>query len=259
MTPGGTRLLYERMGGLATGITAVTSSGASAGSERLLHDGLDSVVGRVSGTGTAVSYRYDAWGGFRGAGPGSGEPSLAYAGQHWDEYLGLSYAQQRWYEPRMGRFLSEDPLFGDPGMPASLHAWGYANGNPLTYTDPLGTTGESNLRADREFWAKKRKESSAARDALSQRCTSGDQQSCSNLEEYGATPGFMKPFLYPMFGLTALALAVPVGTAAGPTVVTTLGGAGGGAVVLEGAVDTAGVVVGAHGCLVLKDPARAST
>jgi RHS repeat-associated protein len=42
--------------------------------------------------------------------------------------LVLSYAQQRWYDPRTGRFLSEDPVFGDLQRPGSLHAFGYANG-----------------------------------------------------------------------------------------------------------------------------------
>lgn len=51
--------------------------------------------------------------------PAIGEATLAYAGQHWDADLGLSYAQQRWYEPGSGRFLSEDPVFGDLARPNS--------------------------------------------------------------------------------------------------------------------------------------------
>jgi hypothetical protein len=38
----------------------------------------------------------------------------------------------------VGRFLSEDPLFGDVASPNSLMAWGYANGNPLRYSDATG-------------------------------------------------------------------------------------------------------------------------
>jgi RHS repeat-associated protein len=53
--------------------------------------------------------------------------------------LVLSYAQQRWYDPRIGRFLSEDPVFGDIQNPNSLQAFGYANGNPLAFTDASGT------------------------------------------------------------------------------------------------------------------------
>jgi RHS repeat-associated protein len=109
----------------------------AAGNERLLHDGLGSVVGRI-GNGAPTLYRFDAWGGYRGGAPSVTEPSAGYAGQHWDADAGLSYAQQRWYDPRIGRFLSEDPVFGDLTRPNSLHAFGYANGNPLLFIDPLG-------------------------------------------------------------------------------------------------------------------------
>ena len=97
--PSGTRLRYERGAGLALAV----------GGETLLHDGLGSVVGRV-GAGAPVMYRYDAWGNFQGtAAPTAGEASLAYAGQHWDADVGLSYAQQRWYQPETGRFLQRGP------------------------------------------------------------------------------------------------------------------------------------------------------
>jgi RHS repeat-associated protein len=124
----GSALMYQRVGNLAVAV----------GGEQILHDGLGGVAGRI-GAGAPVLYRYDAWGGLRGGAPGAGEASLAYAGQHWDEDAGLSYAQQRWYDPRTGRFLSEDPVFGDLQRPNSLHAFGYANGNPMLYVDPLGT------------------------------------------------------------------------------------------------------------------------
>jgi RHS repeat-associated protein len=67
-----------------------------------------------------------------------GEASAGYAGQHWDGDASLSYAQQRWYDPRSGRFLSEDPVFGHLEQPNSLHPFDYANGNPTRYVDPNG-------------------------------------------------------------------------------------------------------------------------
>jgi RHS repeat-associated protein len=128
--PGQAALRYENAAGMTVSI----------GGERLLHDALGSVVGRV-GSGSATLFRYDAWGGFRGNAPSGNEPSAAYAGQHWDADSGLSYAQQRWYDPKVGRFLSEDPVAGDPANPAGLHAFGYANGNPLVFVDPSGEKG----------------------------------------------------------------------------------------------------------------------
>jgi hypothetical protein len=37
-----------------------------------------------------------------------------------------------------GRFLSRDPLDGDPTNPASLHKYLYANGDPVNGKDPTG-------------------------------------------------------------------------------------------------------------------------
>ncbi|MBM7116846.1 RHS repeat-associated core domain-containing protein [Archangium primigenium] len=123
----GPRLLYA---GSTVGVVAV-------GGERLLHDALGSVVGRV-GTSTQVS-RYGAWGDVRAGGtPDASGPSLAYAGQSLDAVAGLSYAQQRWYDAGTGRFLSQDPVAGKLDTPEGLHAWAYAQGNPTRFVDPRG-------------------------------------------------------------------------------------------------------------------------
>jgi RHS repeat-associated protein len=128
---------YERGGEIVTGV--IGAAGASG--ERVFHDGLESVAARLpSGSTNPITYRFDAWGGFQdgSAWPGAGEPSLAYAGHSADADVELSYAQQRWYDPGTGRWLSPDPVFGDLADPNSLMTWGYANGNPTRYTDPTG-------------------------------------------------------------------------------------------------------------------------
>jgi RHS repeat-associated protein len=128
--PGGGALRYENAVGMALAV----------GGERLMHDALGSAVGRI-GNGVPTLYRLDAWGSYRGRAPGVGEASAGYAGQHWDVDAGLSYAQQRWYDPGAGRFLSEDPVgttaerLREPGR---LHAFAYGAMNPLRWTDPLG-------------------------------------------------------------------------------------------------------------------------
>lgn len=126
----GTRLLYAQAG----------FGAVAAGGERLLHDALGSVVGRIGGT--AKLSRYGAWGALQqGEAPSGLGPTLAYAGQHFDGDVGLSYAQQRWYDPTTGRFLSEDPVFGSTSLPTGLHPWVYGNANPTLYTDPSGRFG----------------------------------------------------------------------------------------------------------------------
>lgn len=49
--------------------------------------------------------------------------------------MGLLYLRARYYSPEEGRFLSRDPI-RDGTSPRSLHAFSYAGGNPLNYTDP---------------------------------------------------------------------------------------------------------------------------
>jgi RHS repeat-associated protein len=61
---------------------------------------------------------------------------FAFAGREWDPNTGLYYNRARYYDPDLGRFISEDPLvFGgdDPNL------YRYALNNPVRYTDPNGT------------------------------------------------------------------------------------------------------------------------
>jgi len=44
----------------------------------------------------------------------------------------------RYYNPATGRFLSRDPLDGDPMDPKGLHKYLYANGDPVDSIDPTG-------------------------------------------------------------------------------------------------------------------------
>ncbi|MGC8817720.1 MAG: RHS repeat-associated core domain-containing protein, partial [Candidatus Hadarchaeum sp.] len=44
----------------------------------------------------------------------------------------------RWYHPYMMRFLSPDPLRGDPRSPQSLNLFAYVKGNPRNFVDPWG-------------------------------------------------------------------------------------------------------------------------
>jgi RHS repeat-associated protein len=44
----------------------------------------------------------------------------------------------RWYFPSMARFLSPDPVRGDPAQPQSLNLYAYVRGNPINFVDPWG-------------------------------------------------------------------------------------------------------------------------
>gem|GEM_PF-4184062 len=62
---------------------------------------------------------------------------IGYTGHAYDMETGLTYAQARFYDPAVGRFLSNDPI-GFTNNPFSFNRYAYANNNPYIYTDPTG-------------------------------------------------------------------------------------------------------------------------
>jgi RHS repeat-associated protein len=60
---------------------------------------------------------------------------LRFPGQYHDAETGLHYNRYRYYDPRLGRFLSQDPL----GLEPAPNPVGYVD-NPHAWIDPLGLT-----------------------------------------------------------------------------------------------------------------------
>jgi RHS repeat-associated protein len=56
------------------------------------------------------------------------------AGREWDPEAGLYYYRARYYDPQVGRFVSEDPI----GFAGGLNFYGYVDGNPKEWLDPFG-------------------------------------------------------------------------------------------------------------------------
>jgi len=61
-----------------------------------------------------------------------------FTGHVQDAATGLTYMQQRYYDPLLGRFLSVDPVtaYSSPG--ANFNRYWYASNNPYRYYDPDG-------------------------------------------------------------------------------------------------------------------------
>ncbi len=57
--------------------------------------------------------------------------------EHLDR-TGLIHMNGRMYDPRLGRFLSPDPIVGDPTSSQSWNLYSYVGNNPLSYVDPTG-------------------------------------------------------------------------------------------------------------------------
>ena len=60
------------------------------------------------------------------------------SGEQYDPDLGLYYLRARCYNPATGRFLSRDPENGWIKLPATLHKYLYASGDPVNRIDPSG-------------------------------------------------------------------------------------------------------------------------
>lgn len=61
-----------------------------------------------------------------------------------DGATGLTYMQQRYYDPQIGRFLSVDPITPSGKTGGNFSRYWYANNNPFRFTDPDGREAEQN-------------------------------------------------------------------------------------------------------------------
>jgi RHS repeat-associated protein len=65
-----------------------------------------------------------------------------------DSTTGLVYAQQRYYDPVLGRFLSPDPVETNPNTGGSFNRYKYASNNPYRFVDPDGRADVNGFDAD---------------------------------------------------------------------------------------------------------------
>ncbi|WP_417657110.1 RHS repeat domain-containing protein [Pseudidiomarina aestuarii] len=70
--------------------------------------------------------------------PNAQTDPVGYTGHLRDDTLNLSYMQQRYYDPVIGRFYSNDPLGFSAESPMMFNRFAYAFNNPLKFVDPDG-------------------------------------------------------------------------------------------------------------------------
>jgi RHS repeat-associated protein len=136
------RLLRRRS---ATTVTPAPSSDPH--SLLYAHDGLGSVIGLFDWDGhDHLAVDYDAWGHASSQGPAAAE-LFRYRGGLQDPDTGLLCFGRRWYDPRLGRWISQDPLL--TGLLAShvdplsaladvANLYAYVGDNPLNRADLSG-------------------------------------------------------------------------------------------------------------------------
>lgn len=104
----------------------------SNGAANFLTDALGSTLALTDDSGnTLAQYTYEPFGNTAGA--GSSSNSYQYSGRE-DDGGGLYFYRNRYYNPALSRFISQDPI----GLAGGLNLYAYVNNNPLSFVDPLG-------------------------------------------------------------------------------------------------------------------------
>ena len=88
--------------------------------------------------GTGATYGYTVWGADAGttnqAGFGDDMRARFKGALRMADDIELYYMRNRWYEPRSGRFLSEDPI----GLASGINSYVFAGSDPVNGRDPMG-------------------------------------------------------------------------------------------------------------------------
>ena len=132
-TPAGTAASF--------GVSLTVNAAVAAEVVTYIHtDGLGSPVARTDASGVLVGTKtkYEPYG---ATVAGSQVPTIGFTGHVNDANTGLTYMQQRYYDPLAGRFMSEDPVLTDANTGAGFNRYAYANNNPYKYVDPDGRVG----------------------------------------------------------------------------------------------------------------------
>jgi RHS repeat-associated protein len=97
-------------------------------------DALATVTSLSNGTGgLSQTYSYDAYGTQTGS-SGSATNLFRFTGRELDTETALNYYRARYYDPAVGRFLSEDP----EGFGGGDNFYAYVANNPSLWNDPFG-------------------------------------------------------------------------------------------------------------------------
>lgn len=81
---------------------------------------------------------YEPYGKQLGSAVSTGNDRPGYTGHVEDRATGLTYMQQRYYDPQIGVFLSVDPVTAYGNPVGAFNRYWYANSNPYKFTDPDG-------------------------------------------------------------------------------------------------------------------------
>jgi RHS repeat-associated protein len=97
-------------------------------------DALGSITSLTDASGRLVqTYAFDSFGN-QIESSGTTTNSFQYTGREFDAETGLYYYHARYYNPSIGRFISEDPINFDGG----INFYAYVGNSPTNFIDPFG-------------------------------------------------------------------------------------------------------------------------
>jgi RHS repeat-associated protein len=150
-----TYTIYETIDGVARLLEELDENGEvirsyTYGNELTsIHEGASSSFPVIGGRGDAVAYSgqsgfrlaapIDAFGRVRTPATNVGD-LVIYRGQLLDQDLQMYTMGARHYDGNTGRFVSRDPLEGEPGEPMSYASYIYGLNDPVNNVDPTGLT-----------------------------------------------------------------------------------------------------------------------
>jgi RHS repeat-associated protein len=120
------------------GLGLIAKTDSQDGQLYYLTDGLASTTGLTDGEANLVgTYTYDVFGAIRSETGGQAN-DYRFTGQQLDVASGLYYLRARYYDPSIGRFLTQDPFPGTGTKPQTQNSYVYVSNNCVSMVDPQG-------------------------------------------------------------------------------------------------------------------------
>ncbi|MFA6985397.1 MAG: Ig-like domain-containing protein [Arenimonas sp.] len=129
-------LSYIYLGNTQVATRAVTLPGGAETISYQHTDSLGSIVAETNASGVVT--KRNSYAPYGEAYAPTVIDGTGYTGHVMDQATGLTYMQQRYYDPQVGRFLSVDPVSTDAEAGENFNRYWYANNNPYRFTDPDG-------------------------------------------------------------------------------------------------------------------------
>jgi RHS repeat-associated protein len=116
---------------------AIEFTGATTITPYYYHaDGLGSITALSNASGNIVQrYEYDSFGNQTITTNGNIKQPFTFTGREYDTETGMYFYRARYYDQKVGRFVTKDPI-GFAGKDVNLYA--YVGNNPGNWSDPLG-------------------------------------------------------------------------------------------------------------------------